>query len=520
MTDSILSGVWPEWTIVKQLGRGSYGTVYEAVRKDEYGLESHAAIKIISIPQDESEVDSLRSEGLSAMDASVYLRNIVTDFVREIQLMESFKGVQNIVSVEDYKVLEKKDQIGWDIFIRMELLTPFNDYLTDRTMTEQEAIKLGCDICTALELCETRQVIHRDIKPENIFVSSFGDFKLGDFGVARSLENLTSSLSTKGTYSYMAPEVEKGQPYDATVDQYSLGLVLYRLMNRNRLPFLNTEKQLLSPNERKMAVRRRLDGETLPPPSEASPALAEIILRACSPLPENRFASAAEMKRALTDAAKGVSRNDDAREGTVVVRHAAKAVPEENAELRRKKASPAHSTGEEKPAVPRFVWYAAGIMVVCALALFLLPRLLDARTDDKTEEPKETSAAVSTASSETPTETTGLPTSEEAAATPTPPPAPTRTPGPGPADLAGCVNGLAYPNDSWLPTYETKYVKTRHGKRAYLLYQPAKNSDHFGYVYEADMVTVLARENAYSLVRGADGSVGWVTSTVLVDNYG
>ena len=233
----------------------------------------------------------------------VYKRQ-VNDFVSEIQLMESFKGVQNIVSVEDYKVVEKKDEIGWDIYIRMELLTPFNSYVCDKTLSEQEVIKLGIDLCTALELCARCNIIHRDIKPENIFVNPFGDFKLGDFGIARKLENVTGGLSQKGTYNYMAPEIEKGSQYDATVDLYSLGLVLYRLLNRNRLPFLDTDRQLLNPNERMNAVRRRMDGEPLPPPCDASPAMAQIILCACAYEPGRRFSSAAAMKKALISAGK------------------------------------------------------------------------------------------------------------------------------------------------------------------------------------------------------------------------
>jgi serine/threonine protein kinase len=87
--------------------------------------------------------------------------------------MESLKGIQNIVSVEDYKVIEKTDTIGWDIYIRMELLVPFNTYICDKVLTEEEVIKLGCDICTALEICGQRNIIHRDIKPENIFINDF-----------------------------------------------------------------------------------------------------------------------------------------------------------------------------------------------------------------------------------------------------------------------------------------------------------------------------------------------------------
>ncbi len=323
MEKDILSRAWPEWKAVKELGRGSYGVVYEAVRMD-HQVESRAAIKVISIPQNESEIDSLRSEGMTLDASKTYLRGVVDDFVSEIQMMESFKGIQNIVSVEDYKVIEKENQIGWDIFIRMELLTSFNKYICDKTLTEAEVIKLGCDICTALEFCAKRNVIHRDIKPENIFVNDFGDFKLGDFGIARKLESVTGGYSQKGTFNYMAPEVEKGTEYDARVDLYSLGLVLYRFMNKNRLPFLDTDRQLLNPNDRVEAVRRRMNGEALPLPRDASPDMAQAILCACAYDPRRRFSTATAMKTALLNVNGGMdyASRDDLNK-TVSVRNAA-----------------------------------------------------------------------------------------------------------------------------------------------------------------------------------------------------
>jgi len=299
-----MKAVWPDWQIVDLIGRGSFGAVYRAVRRDS-NVESYAAIKIISIPTDASEVESLRSEGLDAEGTRAYFKSIVDDFVSEIRLMETLKGMQNIVSVEDYKVMEKKNTIGWDIFIRMELLVPFNTYVCDRTMTEDEVIALGIDICTALEICAQRNVIHRDIKPENIFVNDFGYYKLGDFGIARKLENMTGGLSQKGTYNYMAPEVASNSEYDSRVDTYSLGIMLYRLMNNNRLPFLDTQKQILSPNDRRVAVERRLRGEALPAPCNASAEMAHVILRACAYAPEKRFASATHLKDALIAVSNG-----------------------------------------------------------------------------------------------------------------------------------------------------------------------------------------------------------------------
>ena len=387
MSVEVLKQIWPEWQIEgKPLGKGSFGVVYKAVRRD-HGVESYAAIKVISIPTDSSEVDSLRSEGLDMNATRTYLQGIVNDFVSEIQLMESLKGVQNIVSVEDYKVVEKTDEIGWDIYIRMELLTSFNNYICDKKLTEEEVIKLGCDICTALEICAKRNIIHRDIKPENIFINDFGYFKLGDFGIARKMENMTGGLSQKGTFNYMAPEVANGNEYDARVDTYSLGIVLYRLLNGNRLPFLDTEKQLLNPNERRNAVDRRLRGEELPVPCDASPAMADLILRACAYDPNMRFASAMEMKQALMSVANGTYKIGASNlDRTTSVRKAADSY-DRTTSVRKapvasnQKSAPAVNTfgsaPKKKSKMPAVIAAVLAVVLLVGAGIFAVPKMFD-----------------------------------------------------------------------------------------------------------------------------------------------
>ena len=398
MSVEVLKQIWPEWQIEgKPLGKGSFGVVYKAVRRD-HGVESYAAIKVISIPTDPSEVDSLRSEGLDMNATKTYLQGIVNDFVSEIQLMESLKGVQNIVSVEDYKVVEKTGEIGWDIYIRMELLTSFNAYICDKKLTEKEVIKLGCDICTALEICAKRNIIHRDIKPENIFINDFGDFKLGDFGIARKLENMTGGLSQKGTFNYMAPEVANGSEYDARVDTYSLGIVLYRLLNGNRLPFLDTEKQLLNPNERRNAVDRRLRGEELPAPRDASPAMADLILRACAYDPNMRFASATEMKQALLSVANGTYKiNTNKRDNTRLVQEPARncdstwAVRQAPAASNQESAPTVNTFGsapKKKSKMPAVIATVLAVVLLVSVGIFAVPKLLDEKDG---ADPSETS---------------------------------------------------------------------------------------------------------------------------------
>jgi serine/threonine protein kinase len=299
-----LSKVWPNWKITDTLGEGAFGKVYKAVR-EEYGVATYSAIKVISIPQSESELSSLRAEGMDDDSARKYLQGLVNDFVGEIKLLETMKGTPNVVSVEDFAVLENPDSIGWDIFIRMELLTGLNDYIKNRKLTEEHVIRLGQDILVALELCSRRKIIHRDIKPENIFVSPFGYYKLGDFGAAREMAAKAGSLSQKGTFNYMAPEVAAGGSYDATVDTYSLGIVLYRFLNNNRLPFLDPDAQSIQYQDRKDAIDRRFRGDLIPPPVEASEAMAQVILKACAFDPKDRYRSPSEFRRALAEVRAG-----------------------------------------------------------------------------------------------------------------------------------------------------------------------------------------------------------------------
>ena len=229
--------VFGSWKIVREIGEGSFGKVFEIERRD-FGYTYKAALKAITIPQSQSEVKSVLADGMDEQSATSYFRGFVEEMVAEFVLMSKLKGHSNIVSYEDHRVVEHTEGIGWDILIRMELLTPLLDHVSKNPLSRSDVIKLGIDICKALEVCRKNNIIHRDIKPENIFYSDIGDFKLGDFGIAKTVEKTTGGLSKKGTYTYMAPEVYKGEAYGASVDIYSLGIVLYRFMNNNRTPFL------------------------------------------------------------------------------------------------------------------------------------------------------------------------------------------------------------------------------------------------------------------------------------------
>jgi serine/threonine-protein kinase len=287
--------LWGSWYVESLIGEGTFSKVYR-IHREILGQVYYAAAKSIAIPHDESDLQLMQREGLDDVAMLKFLQALTKNIILEIELMSEFRGNKHIVSFEDYQILEEKDAIGWVILIRMELLTSLADFVERISLPEAEVVKVGIHMCRALELCAQKKIIHRDIKPENIFVSAQGDYKLGDFGIARQIESTTSGLSKKGTNSYMAPEVFKFESYSAGADIYSLGMVLYSLLNRNRTPFLPDFPHPIMPGDREEALRRRMSGEVLPLLKGVSPAMASLVLRACAYNRQDRFASPAEMR--------------------------------------------------------------------------------------------------------------------------------------------------------------------------------------------------------------------------------
>ena len=293
---------WPGWTVVKYLGEGGYGRVYE-IERELSGIKEQAALKVVSRPVDDAEIEACYENGYDQASMKASYQEELQRYVKEYQLMKELQGQTNIVSCDDFAVVPRKDGIGGQIFIRMELLTPLKKATMQSMLSESEVIRLGKDICKALMLCEARHIIHRDIKPENILVSKFGDYKLGDFGVAR-VQDHTTNATKMGTHGYAAPEVEHGHKYGKEADIYSLGITLYWLLNNRRMPFLNADESVKAMKEQE-ALRRRYEGEKLPAPKNGSAKLKQVVLKACAYRPEDRYRNAQELYDALSELSGG-----------------------------------------------------------------------------------------------------------------------------------------------------------------------------------------------------------------------
>ena len=388
--------VWPEWKIVRLIGEGSFGKVYE-IQREEYGIVYKSAMKVITIPSNQSEIQSAYSKGLDKKGVTEYFHGYVEDLTREFALMAKLRGCNNIVSYEDHKVCEHSDGIGWDILIRMEFLTPLQKWSSQHPLNEAGVIKLGIDICNALELCQQEKIIHRDIKPENIFINDYGFYKLGDFGIARIVDSTASDLSRKGTYNYIAPEIYTNKSYGCSVDIYSLGLVLYGYLNENRLPFLPVEGPIRYTDSDK-AFQKRMEGDPIPPPVRGSNALKNVILKAIAYEPGERFATAAEFKKAIEDCVKEIGVSDS---GTVRLfpfeEKTAMSLPKRQTKVIHSEVEPNKDVKKE---LNRKKWGMVpilGIVAVLAVGLVLFVRMMEGQSFiEDVETMEDTSSITST----------------------------------------------------------------------------------------------------------------------------
>jgi len=197
----------------------------------------------------------------------------------------------NVIAVTDHGVA------GNEHFMAMELIAgpSLQQLLLERgRLSEEEAMRIGCDVAAGLAAAHAAGIVHRDLKPANILITAEGRAKVGDFGIAHleAMTQLTRTGEVLGTPRYIAPEQVAGR-VDARADLYALGVVLYE-MAVGRAPFEGD-----SPLE---IVRKHLRDKPVPP-RRLVPSLSRrfenIVMRALEKDPAKRFANAAEMRDAL-----------------------------------------------------------------------------------------------------------------------------------------------------------------------------------------------------------------------------
>jgi serine/threonine protein kinase len=250
------------YKILKELGAGGMGRVYLA---EDQKLAIPVAVKVLRdiLKQDPGSVKRLVAEA----KASILLSH------------------PNIVRLHNF---EDGETAKFLVMEYVEGETLAHKIAREGKISEEDARRIGAEVCKGLELAHQKKVIHRDMKPGNVLLGKDGSVKIADFGIARlcrdSMSRLTSQQDS-GTLLYMAPEQLDGESGEAS-DIYSFGVMLYEMLAGDP-PFLSGEITA--------QIRYKAPKEI----AGLSPAMSRIVMKCLEKKPENRFASVKELREEL-----------------------------------------------------------------------------------------------------------------------------------------------------------------------------------------------------------------------------
>jgi len=259
------------YLLVEQISRGGMGVVYRA--HDEH-LEREVALKVLA--------------PASLCDPVACRR-----FHNEAVILSKLNH-PNIVVVHDF------DTDGGIDFLVMEFIhgQTLSARLEEGPLTQDEVLRIGGEIADAVEEAHDHGIIHRDLKPQNVMITSSGQVKVADFGLAKRLlpavdtgatTNVSRELEIVGTLSYMPPEQLRGEPADFRSDIYSAGAVLYELATGLRVFPETHGPRLIDSILHQIPLRLRTLNRRV------SHAFESVVVKCLEKEPSRRYQSAAEL---------------------------------------------------------------------------------------------------------------------------------------------------------------------------------------------------------------------------------
>ena len=257
------------YEILSTVDEGGMGTVYKCRDRE---LDRVVALKVIR-PSLANQPDLLRR------------------FKQELILARQVTH-RNVIRIFD---LGADDSVR---FITMEYVEGRNlasVLRENRRLRPEEAARIVAQVCRALEAAHAEKIVHRGLKPQNIMVDAAGKVTVMDFGIARAVDSLTYTRTGAliGTPAYMSPEQARGNAAGPASDLFSLGVVFYEILTGTH-PFRADDMM--------SSLLRRIEGKFVPP-SELDPTLppelSTVVVKSLALDPDKRYASAAEMRRAI-----------------------------------------------------------------------------------------------------------------------------------------------------------------------------------------------------------------------------
>jgi eukaryotic-like serine/threonine-protein kinase len=304
------------------------------------------------------------------LDRLVAIKILHERYVDDPEYLERFRrearAVARLSHPNIVTVIDRGDDGGRQYIVFEHVEGENLKELVTRTgrLPPRRALELVIPVADGLAFAHERGLVHRDVKPQNVLLSSEGEIKVTDFGIARSLDvehGVTQTGTVLGTSEYLAPEQASGEPVSPATDEYSLGVVLWELLT-GEVPFTG---------ENFVAVALRHVNE--PPPSlreqrpDLSPRLAAAVERALAKDPARRFPSmsalATELRACLAELDRATPVEDDA----ALTQVSPAVSPPVPAPARR----PARRPRRRRP-VALYVLLALAVAVAAFVAVFLI----------------------------------------------------------------------------------------------------------------------------------------------------
>ena len=361
-----------DWRTTRVIGTGKLGQTFEIVRSDGFGTSEQGVLKVIRIP------------GEDTPNAQQTQRKKLEAAAQTLRAADALREHPNILPWRDHTIRPAENGDGWEILLRADTAVPLEQYIRTHTYGERDVVHMASGVLTALSLCHSRGIVHGDLKPQNLFVNEAGYdgkpvLRLGDFG--------SGMLAPDAAGDFAAPEVLCGDLPTAQHDLYSLGMVLYWLLNDKRVPFAPPAPAPISAADLAIARDMRLRGDPMPVPAHGSNALQQVILTAIADRPEDRYQSAEEFRAALQSV---VQTADDSRAQAERAQRAA-ALREQQLqqaqarEARMQREVAEEEEGKKRSVLPIVIGSICGLIVLALALVLILTSIGSKNKDDKDE---------------------------------------------------------------------------------------------------------------------------------------
>ena len=252
----------------------------------ENGTDDRYIVKIISVPANPAQMDALLLTGAYKDENAVldYFKEITDGVVREVNILNGLAELEGFIPYTGCQVEPMESGKGFDIYLLSRYKRSLEKHFKRHIFTHLDALNLGLDLCAALSVCRRSGYLYVDLKPGNVFVTDERLYRIGDLGFI-PLDSLQYAfLPEKYISAYTPPEIRDAfSALNTTMDIYAAGLILYQTYNNGILPFNDEIKP----------------GDSLPAPMYADYEMSEIILKACSANPEDRWQDPMQMGQAI-----------------------------------------------------------------------------------------------------------------------------------------------------------------------------------------------------------------------------